>query len=1325
MRRAAKWLASILAVLIGIPILLVAVVIIGANLPPGRNLLVKLVPSATSGQVIIAGLEGRFPDALRIARVELRDTKGTYLTLDDVVLDWSPLRLAGRTLEIDRLTAAHAALVRQPEASSNSSSSGLPVQLLVRRFELGRLDLAAAVAGLPCALSLEGTGRLDSPSTGQVTLTIARLDTAGHYQLTASVDAARLHVRAELEEPPHGLIAGVAGLPELGAISIDATLDGPRDAVKTELAARAGPLEAKLRGGLNLTDGRADLTIAVHTPAMAPRPELSWQAVALDARVQGAFTAPDLNGHLQLDGLKAGNAGIERLTAEIRGDQGQMVVHAAAGGLEMPGALPDRFGATPLILDATAQLRTPDRPVEFALRHPLLAIDGTATTAGTVATKAQINIPQLAPFAAVAGAVLEGHMMLTLNGAMRNGTTELNASGTIGLDGGTPPAPAVLGSDAHLDLAASLHGQDLTLTRFTLNGREAAASVHGRAGPDAVDLDWSASLADLAAVQPSLRGRIAAQGNLHGSTQNLDLTAALTGAVSAEGIEPGAFSAKLQAQGLPTAPSGQLTAEGSILGAPIALAIAAQRQGDGKVHVAIDHADWKSAHAEGEVTVAPPEIVPEGHLDVRLSRFGDLAPLLGKPIAGSAQLTLDATRQAAKLGMTIRDADLPGTASVSRATLDITLTDPALHPVADATLALERLTAGKIATSGTLKAAGPLDALAIKLAASLPDLSGAPARLDAAAKVNIPHRDATVASLQADWRGRTLRLLSPAHIEATNGIAVDNLRLGMQQASLSVSGKAGETLDLTATLRDLPADIAAIVSPELAANGTVSADARLSGTPARPDGTLHLNARDVQLRTGPGRAIPPANFTAEAALSGGAARLNAKLTAGSANLTLTGTAPVTSTGALNLRATGVLELAMIDPLMAAGGRRVGGRITLDARITGPEKAPRIEGTAQLANGEIQDYRLGFNLRSIMASITADGERIRLSSLTAQAGSGSVGASGSIGLAAPMPVNLTLTAQNASLIVNEMLTERLDANLAIAGEVQNNLTAQGTLHVRRAELRIPDKLPKSVAVLPVRKTNAPERPAEKAQPAPNVALNLTVAVDQLLVSGHGVDAELAGTIGVHGTAANPLPSGGLRMQRGTLDAVGQTLTFSEGSVDFIGAGISDPGLHFVANTTANNITATLTVGGTARNPKITLSSVPELPQDEILAQIMFHRRTSSLSPFEVAQVAAALASFSGATSSDPIANLGKSLGLDRLSLGTNNAGAATVQAGRYLAPGLYLGAKQSASGGTQAALQLDITKGLKLETTTGMGGGNPQGTKDTSGSSVGLTYQFEY
>ncbi len=977
MRRAAKWLAWILAAAIGVPVGLLLLVIAGANLPPGRNLLVKLVPSLTGGQVAIAGLGGRFPDALRVAMVELRDTKGAYLTLHDVVLGWSPFQLAERVLDIERLTAASGSVARQPEpSSSTSSSSGLPVRLVVHQFQVGRLELAPAVVGAPYVLALDGRGRLDSYTAGQGQLAVTRLDAAGSYELDANVDAAQVNLRLQADEPPHGLIAAVAKLPDLGAISINATLDGPRDAVATHLSAGAGPLAASAQGTLDLVHNAADLTVAAHAPAMTPRPDVSWQAVALDARVQGAFERPNVNGQLRLDQVDAAGGGVQRLTADIAGNQGLVHLHATADGLRVPGSPPDLFASAPLTLDATAHLEAPDRPVEFTLQHPLLSAQGSAQTASSLQAKVRLTIPQLGPFAAVAGATLQGHTTLDLSGGMQDGTTQLAVTGTVGLDSGTPPAPALLGNDAHIDLLASMHGQDLTVTRFALNGQEATASVHGRAGPDNVDLDWSVALLDLTAVQPSLKGKLAAQGHVGGTPQNLSVAADLSGQVATEGINPGELTAHLQAQGLPNAPDGQLTAQGTLLGAPIELSMAVQRGADGAIHVTIDRADWKSAHADGALSLAPPYTGPEGRLTFAMTQFADLAPLLGRSITGSAEATLDATAAEAKLAVNVRNAALAGTASVSRAALNATVTDPATHPVVDGNLSLEGLSAGKLGASGTVQAQGPIDALAVKLAVTLPALAGAPAKLNAAATLDVPRRGAALASLQADWKQQSLRLLAPARIDAADGVAVDNLRMGLQKAVLTVSGKAGSSLDLTASLRDLPADLAAIVSPELAANGTISADARLTGTSARPDGTVRLNARGVQLRSGPGRAIPAANLTAEAALSGGAARIDARLTAGSSNLTVTGTAPVSSGGSVDLRTTGLVDLGMIQPLMAASGRRVAGRLNLDGHVTGSVAAPRISGTAQLVNGEVQDYKIGLNLRAIAATIQADGERIR-------------------------------------------------------------------------------------------------------------------------------------------------------------------------------------------------------------------------------------------------------------------------------------------------------------------------------------------------------------
>jgi translocation and assembly module TamB len=136
----------------------------------------------------------------------------------------------------------------------------------------------------------------------------------------------------------------------------------------------------------------------------------------------------------------------------------------------------------------------------------------------------------------------------------------------------------------------------------------------------------------------------------------------------------------------------------------------------------------------------------------------------------------------------------------------------------------------------------------------------------------------------------------------------------------------------------------------------------------------------------------------------------------------------------------------------------------------------------------------------------------------------------------------------------------------------------------------------------------------------------------------------------------------------------------------------------------------------------------MPQDEILSQLLFNTSTSKLSPFQLAQIAAGLASLSGATSGfDPLESLRNTFGLDRLSVGSSSNGSPTLEAGRYVARGVYLGAQQSATGnGTQATVQVDLAKGLKLDATAGSGSTSATGsTSSADAASVGITYQFQY
>jgi translocation and assembly module TamB len=1335
MRRAIRWTLWTIATLLGLLLLIVMLVLVAVNTRPGRDLIERLAPRVTGGTVTLAGLAGRFPDALRIARIEVRDEAGLWLAIDNLRLDWSPSRLLVGVVAVDRLEAGRIAVDRLPipasQAPPEPSPPGLPVGVTVRALHVKRLDLASPVAGTTAVLAIDGAAHLASFDQGDIDLSVRRLDAEGTYDLQGRINPATLQAHLSAQEPAHGLLSAIAGLPDLGALSVDASMDGPRSAVHTKLALAAGALHAAVQGTLDLEHDAADLVMTASAPEMKPRPDLSWQALALDAHIQGPFTQPTAKGVLRIDALSAAGAAISRIAVDLQSSASEAHLRAELDGLRIPGPRPDVLAATPLILQANARLDAPDRPVILTLKHPLIAAEGRAATAGDLHGELALALPDLSPLAAVGGVDLRGNTALTFRAAKLGDTTRLEIDGKLAVTGGMAPMPALIGEAAKIDAAIALRGSDITLSRLRFDAKALTLSAGGTAAEDVVDLNWKLALSDLGAITPTLSGRLSAEGRLTGAQNDLALTTDLKGEVATQGMPRGPIAAELRLQGLPRAPAGQLTAQGVLIRSPLQLAIKLQRNAQGALQVTIDRADWKSVHAKGALSLPKGTPLPVGNIELRMRRLEDLRPLLGQLLTGSLIATLKTTERASRLRLDARNVGLAGTASVERVVLAATVADPTTHPMVNGQLTLADISAGATTGTARLELKGPEAALALDLAATLQNLAGAETQMSSTGVLNLQAKHLALSALQVMWKGETLRLLAPVRIGFADGITLDRLRLGLRQAVLEIAGRATPTLDLSLALRKLPADLATLFVSGLAMDGTLQADARLTGTPARPGGTVAVAAKGLHLRTGPGRALPPANLIATTALTGETAHIDTRLTAGpTTTLTVNGQAPITPSGPLDLRAQGRMNLKLLDPLLAAAGRSVRGQITLNAGLVGTIPSPRITGTVQLADGEVQDYALGAHLTGITALLQAEGETLRLTRFEGQAGPGTIMASGTVGVRAPgVPIDLSVTARKARPLSSDRLTVDLNADVTVRGRAMEQLAAAGTLHINRADIRIPEHLPATIAVLDVRKPGAP--PPPPPEPGPDIVLSLTIdAPRAIFVRGRGLDAELGGTVRVRGTAANPEPEGNFKMRRGQFSLAGRTLVFSKGVVGFTGGGLTDPSLNFVADTTSGNVTATLAVGGTARKPKITLSSVPDLPQDEVLAQLLFGHGTASLSPFELVQIASAVAALTGVTSGgrDPLETVRKGLGLDRLSIGGGQGDSPTLEAGRYVAPGVYVGTKQGISAtSTQATVQIDITRGLKLESNVGIGGASTGAASrsDLGTNSVGVIYQFEY
>ncbi|MBD0276306.1 MAG: translocation/assembly module TamB domain-containing protein, partial [Acetobacteraceae bacterium] len=224
-----------------------------------------------------------------------------------------------------------------------------------------------------------------------------------------------------------------------------------------------------------------------------------------------------------------------------------------------------------------------------------------------------------------------------------------------------------------------------------------------------------------------------------------------------------------------------------------------------------------------------------------------------------------------------------------------------------------------------------------------------------------------------------------------------------------------------------------------------------------------------------------------------------------------------------------------------------------------------------------------------------------------------------------------------------------------------------------------------------------------------------------IRGRGADIELGGDLTIGGTVAEPVPKGELTLRRGTLSLLTRRLDFRRGTISFA-SGTLVPQLDLQAQSTSGQTTITVSITGTPTAPEVKFTSVPELPQDEVLAQLLFGKATSGLSPFELAQIAAAVAQLTGVGGGGGggvLDRVRSALGLDRLGVGsgTGSSAAPTVEAGRYVAPGVFLGVRQGTAGGqTGVGVQVEITPRLKLEGETATG---------PAGDRLGLSYELEY
>ncbi|HEY0276393.1 MAG TPA: translocation/assembly module TamB domain-containing protein, partial [Paenirhodobacter sp.] len=337
--------------------------------------------------------------------------------------------------------------------------------------------------------------------------------------------------------------------------------------------------------------------------------------------------------------------------------------------------------------------------------------------------------------------------------------------------------------------------------------------------------------------------------------------------------------------------------------------------------------------------------------------------------------------------------------------------------------------------------------------------------------------------------------------------------------------------------------------------------------------------------------------------------------------------------------------------------------------------------------------------------------------------GTVSVSGPITLSGGYPADLRIALNGAHLRDPQLYDTRISGGLTVSGPLTGGGTIGGTLTLDETEIRVPSGGLGGAAEIPdithLREGRASlitrgragltegDTQAGGSSSGQGFRLNVTVnAPRAIFVRGRGLDAELGGSIRLTGTTNNIIPVGHFSLVRGRLDILAKRFDLTDGNVALQGAMV--PWIQFVATTNQDDVAITLTLEGNATEPTLTIASSPELPEEEVLARLLFNKGLSNLSALQAAQLASSIASLAGKGGAGIMARLRQSFGLDDLDVGTDADGNATVKAGKYLSSKVYTDVAIDGTGETTLNLNLDVTKNITARGSVGSAGDSGAG-----------------
>ncbi|WP_400084007.1 translocation/assembly module TamB domain-containing protein [Yoonia sp. R78084] len=1196
-------------------------------------------------------------------------------------------------------------------------------------------------------LEVAGAAPLDDYAATLAIATDGQDRLTGNFALTSAGDARRISLDIGGDISPlflpeyQGFFGNDASLSAQVLQAADGRIDVQQLALDAGRVALNGSVQIGSGGWPAVIDLNGGITALGNDPVLLPLSGPRTFVDGMDLAISyDAAVADTWRADITVQGLDRPGLSIDTLRL-----QGGGLLRSGEGAQQGLFTADLAYGATGLQLDdaGAAQAfgdeiggefnasRVEGAPIEitrFTLGGAGLDAQAQATIEGPDAgfrTNATMNvgIAGLGRFSTLAGRDIGGGAELAVLANMTplDGLFNLVVSGeTSDLSIGIPEADRILAGTGTFAATAVRDTAGTRLEDLRVNTDAASIRANAALTSEGADARINASLRDVALVLPDLSGPAAVAGDV---TQRADGTIefALNGTGPAATFDTsGTVNPAEAGQTLNAAIEAEisdLTRYAGLAGRPLAGALSVEGSGvllaDGQ-RFDVDLRAQTRDLVTGVARVDP-LLEGEGNFTAALSHVGNGRFGIGDLLVRTPAMSLRGDADVSLTGA--------NTADLSFRINDAALLDPSLSgPV---TVDLAAVPAPMDATDVTLRALGPGTDVGLTATVASPE-NGREVTGDLDLQVESLAAFATLigqpvaGSVDLTASGSLLPDLT--RFDTQVNLRSEDLRIGNPTVDALLAGTG--RINATVSFAD---EVLAVRTLEVSTR-ELSVVGALNGAAGFGQGRFNASLRDVGILTdqisGPIRARGSASLD-----ENGTWGIDATGTGpGGLNAQIVGDVSQNGTLAIDVDGSAPLALAntAIDP------RRLSGLANFDLSVNGPPALSSLGGQITFSDGRLAAPNLGEALTDIAGGISMANGSAQIDLRTRVESGGSITISGPVTLTGPNQADIMVALNDVVLQDPELYSSRVAGAINLNGPLRGGASISGRLQLGETNVQVPSSSISSLGDLPdVRHVDASAAVRRTLQRAgvvngngsqntgsgsrgPAFPLDIVInAPSRIFIRGRGLDAELGGSLTIGGTSNDVIPVGRFELIRGRIDILQQRFELDEGTATL--QGDFAPFLRLVATTETDTGTViSIVVEGPAGAPEVSFLSVPELPQDEVLSQLIFGRDLESISPLQAVQLASAISTLAG-RGGGALDSFRQRVGLDDFDVTTDDEGNAAVRAGAYVSENVYTDVTVTSTGETEINLNLDVTSEV-----TAKGSVNQAG--DTS---IGLFYERDY